>query len=120
MASGFSSNIVQSSRLSSSKISSRDRTLAVTMTAVNEAGQVCDRREVLARDFGVGVHLDVVFLADRDAELERVDRVEPETVAEQRRLAIDVIDADVLEIEDLNEQPFELLLQLLHRKGPPS
>ena len=39
----------------------------------------------------------------------------PKPVAEQRRFAVDLVDADVLEIEDINQQLFELLLQRIHR-----
>ena|SRR6516225_1194513 len=95
-------------------MSSFEKALTVFMAAFDESGQAGDRSKVLARRGGIGIHLDVVPLSDRDAELEGVDRIEAETFAEQRSVAIDLLDAQVLEIEDFNEQLLEFLLQAIH------
>ncbi len=38
-----------------------------------------------------GLDFDIVFLADRDTQLQRVDRVETEPVDEERLVAVDLV-----------------------------
>jgi hypothetical protein len=52
------------------------------MTIADEPGQIGDGREVLARGRRIAVDLDIVFLADRYADLESIDRVQPQSFAE--------------------------------------
>src|SRR5262245_16409383 len=118
---GLRSNSSQSSRWSCAKIWSRDKMLtAATIAVSDETREVRDRRKMLTRGLRVRVHLHVVLLANGYAKLERVDGIEPQAFAEQRRLTIDLLHADVFEIQNVNEQFFQLLLQLSHSTGSPS
>src|SRR5688572_10616845 len=63
---------------------------------------------------GVSVHAHAVLASNRDAKLEGVDRIQAEPIAEERRFAIDLIDSDVFQIQDLDQQVLELLFQGIH------
>src|SRR5512138_1482888 len=77
-------------------------------TAVDETCQVRDGTEMLTRLFRIRVDLHVVAFADGNAELEGIDRIETQTRTEQRCFAIDLLHTDVLQIQDIDEQLFEL------------
>src|SRR5690606_38593753 len=46
----------------------------------------------------VRTQLEAVLLADRQRQLERVDRIQPQPVAEQRRLRVDAVGRHALEV----------------------
>jgi len=63
---------------------------------------------VLAVAGVVGFELQLVFLAQRDAEFERVDRIEAEAfVAEQRGVVGDVVRRGVFEVERGDDQALD-------------
>src|SRR5690348_17352599 len=58
----------------------------------------------------VRAQLQTVALGYLERDLERVDRIEPETRAEQRRLGIDILRLDGFQIHCLDDQLRELTL----------
>ena len=53
------------------------------------------------------------LLLDGDSQLEGVDRVEPQPVAEQRGFGVDVLGAQVFEVERLDDHLFDLVFQVV-------
>src|SRR6185295_16009792 len=89
------------------------------MTAVDESRQIRDGAKMLTRLLRIRVDLHVVAFPDGNPQLEGVDGIETQTRAEQRCFAVDLLHTDVLEIQDINEQLFELPFQLVHLAEPP-
>ena len=54
--------------------------------------------------FGVGVYLDAVGFLNRQAQLQGVNRIEPQAFAEQGLVVADVLGADVFEAEGVDDQ----------------
>mgnify|MGYP003694274161 CR=1 FL=1 len=61
------------------------------------------------------LQLEPVFLVQRDAELEGVDRIEAEAVlGEQRRVVADVLGLQVLEVQRVDHQDLQFTQKLVH------
>jgi hypothetical protein len=60
----------------------------------------------MSHGVGIPVHAHSVLASDRDPELEGVDGIQAEPVAEERRCAIDLLDSDVFD-SDLDQQVLE-------------
>src|SRR5580658_223769 len=80
----------------------------------NELRDAAHAEEDLPHLFVLGVDLETIGLADRHAELEAVDGVEAEAVAEQRFVAGDRVRRYVLQAERAHDQPFELQFKIIH------
>lgn len=83
----------------------------------DETRQGFHRPEMFAVVRRTRVKLDPETLLHRDPELERIDRVESQTVTEQRRSRIDLLSLDVLQVERFDDQQLEFLDQRVHH--PP-
>src|SRR5690349_16484421 len=94
--------------------------LGGSAAALHQQAQAADRTEVFLHAGVVRLELELVALAQRDAELERVDGVEAKALAEQRRVVGDVLRPDVLERQRLDDQPLDLELELAHGWLAPS
>src|SRR6266850_42610 len=86
-----------------------------TSLALHQQAKAADRAEIFLHAGVVGFELELVALAQRDAELERVDRIQPQALAEQRRVVRDVLGLYVLERQGLDDKPLDLQLQVAHR-----
>ena len=69
---------------------------------------------MIAGVFGVGVYFDAVGFLNRQAQLKRVDRVQPQAFAKQGLLVADVADADVFEAQGIDDQLFNVAFQIAH------
>src|SRR5262245_64634838 len=70
--------------------------------SIDEGRQGADRSERLLADL-VALDANPELLLERDHELERIHRVEPETVAEQRRVVGDLQGDDALETKRVDD-----------------
>src|SRR5271157_769531 len=70
----------------------------------HEVGEAPDRREDARVALGVVLDGHAVALLEHHGALECVDRVEPEALAEQFRVGLDLLLIDVLERERLDDQ----------------
>src|SRR5206468_10389088 len=74
----------------------------------HERSQARDGSEDLLVALRIVLDRDAVALLERHRELERIDRVEPQPLDEQRRLGLDLLGLHVLERERLDDQRFDL------------
>ena len=74
---------------------------------------------MVAHRLRICVHTDPVLAPNRNTELERVDRIQSQAVAEQRSLAVDLLDRNVLQVQDLDEKVLELLFHGIHSNESP-
>src|SRR5262249_17340891 len=71
--------------------------------------------EVLADALVAALELEAVLLLQRDAELERVDRVEAEAVVgEERRVVADVLGLDLLAVQHVDHEALQVAQQIGH------
>ena len=62
----------------------------------------------------VGFDLNLVLSADLDGQLQRVDRIEAQSLGEQRGVDVDLLRFDVLEHERLDDHGFQFLFDFAH------
>jgi len=73
------------------------------------SASVRTERKLFADALVAALELEPVLLLQRDAELERVDRVEPEAfVGEKQRVVADVLGADLFEVQHLDHQALQV------------
>src|ERR1700687_4998063 len=89
-------------RARTSPVRLRSRFFRVAEALLDEPGEAGDRAEVLAGCRFV-LHFDAELAFEHHDDLERVDRIEPETSCEQRLVIADVIRGHVFELQALDE-----------------
>src|SRR5258706_209376 len=70
-------------------------------------GEAAQRSEDLLVVRVVGTQLHRVLLLYRHGQLEHVERIEPEPVAEERRIRLDVLRPDAFQVQRLDDLPAE-------------
>src|SRR5262245_13665263 len=100
-------------------MSSRDSIGPAFRLHPHEFREAADRRKMRLHLVGDGVDLEAIALAQRNADLEGVDRIETEAFAKEPLLAVDVLDAKVLELQHLYDQRLDIVFEFIHEQAVP-
>src|ERR1051325_4871144 len=100
-------------------MSSRDSIGPAFRLHAHELRKAPDRREMRLHFVGDGVDLEAVALAQRDADLEGIDRIETEALAEEPFLAVYILDAKILKLQHLDDQGLKIVFDFIHEQAVP-
>jgi len=84
----------------------------------DEGSKSLDAAEMLASLLGVGRHAQAIALLQGQTQLQCIDRIQTQTIDEQRFADIYVLRCDVFQRQGRNDEFFDLLFKLKHVKAP--